>query len=170
MSTLTIREAQPDDARALLSFVRQTLAEPGLDVPLQPDEFDLSVTEEERILADYIASDNSIMLLAEAGGSIVGQLGLRGGRRRALRHAAELGMMVAREWRGQGIGTGVVEWAVRWAMRPDVLKRIELRAYVRNDRALRLYRKFGFVVEGRRRQAVWQAGEWVDDYIMALLL
>ncbi len=170
MSTVTIREAQPDDAKALLAFVRQTLADPGLDVPLQPDEFDLSVEEEENILAGYVASDNSIMLLAEVDGSVVGQLGLRGSRRRALRHAAELGMTVSREWRDRGIGTALMERAVVWARGGGVLKRIELRVYVRNAPALHLYQKFGFLIEGRRQRAVWQDNEWVDDYIMALLL
>jgi RimJ/RimL family protein N-acetyltransferase len=170
MSQVTVREAQPGDAQALLAFVRGTLAEPGLDVPLQADEFDLSVEEEERILADCAASQNSIMLLAEVGQSIVGQLGLRGGGRRALRHAAELGMMVSREWRGQGIGFALMERAIAWARDTGVLKRIELKVYVRNSAALHLYHKFGFRVEGRRQRAVRQDGEWLDDYIMALLL
>lgn len=170
MSTVMIREAQPDDAKELLAFVRQTLADPGLDVPLRPDEFRLSVEEEERILAGYAASDNSIMLLAEVDGSVVGQLGLRGSQRQALRHAAELGMMVSREWRHHGIGTALMERAVAWARSGGVLKRIELRVYVRNSPALHLYQKFGFLIEGRRQRAVWQDNEWVDDYIMALLL
>ncbi len=170
MGRVTIREAQPDDAGALLAFVRQSLAEPGLDIALRPDEFDLSVEEEERILADYVAAKNSIMLLAEMGRSIVGQLGLHGSRRRALRHAAELGMMVSKDWRGQGIGTALMERAITWAKGTGVLKRIELKVYVRNAPALRLYKKFGFQVEGRRERAVMEDGEWVDDYIMALLL
>lgn len=170
MSEVTIREAQPSDAGALLAFVRQTLAEPGLDIAVRPDEFDLSVEEEERILADCVASENSIMLLAEVGSSIVGQLGLRGSRRRALRHAAELGMMVSREWRDQGVGTALMERAITWAKASGVLKRIELKVYTRNQRAIHLYQKFGFQVEGRRQRAVWQDGEWVDDHLMALLL
>jgi len=170
MSRVTVREAQPGDAGALLAFVRQTLAEPGLDIPLRPDEFDLSVEEEETILADYVASDNSIMLLAELNGAIVGQLGLRGSRRRALRHAAELGMMVSRDWRDQGIGTALMERAITWARGNGVLKRLELKVYTRNQRAIHLYQKFGFQVEGRRQRAVWQDGEWVDDHLMALLL
>ena len=135
-----------------------------------PDEFDLSVEEEEKILSDCLASENSIMLLAEAGSNIVGQLGLRGSRRRALRHAAELGMMVSRDWRGQGIGTALMEHAIAWARGSGVLKRLELKVYTRNQRAIHLYEKSGFQVEGRRQRAVWQDGEWLDDYLMALLL
>ena len=170
MNKVTIREAQPSDAGALLAFVRQTLAEPGLDIALRPDEFDLSVEEEEKILADCLASENSIMLLAEAGSNIVGQLGLRGSRRRALRHAAELGMMVSEDWRGQGIGTALMERAIAWARGSGVLKRLELKVYTRNQRAIHLYQKFGFQVEGRRQRAVWEDGEWLDDYLMGLLL
>ena len=78
-------------------------------------------------------------------------------------------MSVARPWRGQGIGTLLMARAVDWARASGVVRRIELKVFVRNVRAIHLYEKFGFVVEGRHRQAVYRYGEYVDLLTMALL-
>jgi RimJ/RimL family protein N-acetyltransferase len=166
----TIREAQPSDAEQLIAYVQRLAEEPDVDVPLAPGEFNLTIEEEERILADRMASDNSIMLVAEVGGQIIGQLGCRGAQRKAVRHAVTLGMSVGRGWRNQGIGTALMARAIEWARNSGIVTRIEVKVYVRNEMAIHLYEKFGFQIEGRRRAPICHAGEYVDDYIMALLL
>jgi RimJ/RimL family protein N-acetyltransferase len=166
----TIREAQPSDAKQLIAYVQRLAEEPDVDIPLAPGEFNLTVEEEKQILADRMASDNSIMLVAEVGGQIVGQLGCKGGKRKATRHVVTLGMSVHRGWRNQGIGSALMARAIEWAKSTRLVTRIELNVFVRNEMAIHLYEKFGFQVEGRRRRAVYLDGEFVDDYIMALLL
>jgi hypothetical protein len=64
----TIREAQPSDAKQLIAYVQRLAEEPDVDIPLAPGEFNLTVEEEKQILADRMALDNSIMLVAEVGG------------------------------------------------------------------------------------------------------
>jgi RimJ/RimL family protein N-acetyltransferase len=49
------------------------------------------------------------------------------------------------------------------------LHRIDLRVLAFNERAIRCYRKCGFVVEGRLRDAALVDGERHDDLIMGLL-
>src|SRR5690606_14563468 len=95
---ITIREARPEDAPRLLAYVHELLQEPGLDMPIEPDEFTLTVEEEAAILAEYAASDNSVLLLAEAGSEIVGELSCKGGKRRAARHAVFLGISIRQGW------------------------------------------------------------------------
>jgi RimJ/RimL family protein N-acetyltransferase len=167
---VTIREAQPSDAEQLIAYVQRLAEEPDVDVPLAPGEFTLTVEEEERVLADRTASDNSIMLVAELGGRIIGQLGCRGGKRRAVRHAVALGMSVGKAWRNQGIGTALMARAIEWARGSGIVTRIEVKVYARNEMAIHLYEKFGFQIEGRRRGPICHDGEYVDDYIMGLLL
>jgi putative acetyltransferase len=77
---------------------------------------------------------------------------------------------VAREWRGQGIGTRLLESAIQWARETGVVTRIELFVFARNTRAIRLYERFGFVIEGRRHRSVYEDGQYMDDLLMALLL
>ena len=168
--TVLIREARPEDAEQLIAHVRQLVAEPGINIPLTPDEFKLTVEEERQALANSAAAENSVFLVAEIDSQLVGELNCKGGVRRATRHAVTLGISVRQEWRGQGIGAALMAEAIRWARQSDVVRRIELQVYARNEPAIRLYQKFGFEIEGRRRRVIYQNGEYLDDLVMALLL
>lgn len=166
---LIIREARPTDAEQLVAHVQRLTEEPDIDIPLAPGEFNLTVEQERQILADYAASDNSIFLVAEADSQIVGGLNCKGGARRATRHAAVLGMSVRKEWRSRGVGSALMAHLIDWVKNTGIITRIELHVYVRNKAAIHLYEKFGFEVEGRRRRAVYQNGEYLEDLVMALL-
>jgi len=137
---------------------------------VEPGEFRHTVESEAAILADFAASENSVFLVAESGGKIVGVLNCRGGSRRAVRHAAMLGISVDRDWRGKGIGSQLMARAIQWAKGTGIIKRIELAVFERNSVAIQIYQKFGFEVEGKRRKAIFRDGEYLDGLMMALLL
>ena len=122
------------------------------------------------MISEMNRATNSLCLVAEDDGRIVGQLMLQGGKRRNVRHAATLGITVGREHRGQGVGRRLMEYAIDWARAGGVVTRIELNVFVRNSNAIRLYESCGFVVEGRRRRSIHRDGEYMEDLVMALLL
>ena len=165
-----VREATPADAAAVIAAAQAVFNEPGVMVLTSPGEFHPTLAEEEQLLADRQAADNSVFLIAVAGAEVVGMLGCTGGRRQGNRHTALLGMSVRREWRDRGVGSALMARAVEWARGSGVVTRIELDVYVENARARHLYEKFGFEVEGRRRRAIYRDGQYHDDLIMALLL
>jgi ribosomal protein S18 acetylase RimI-like enzyme len=83
-------------------------------------------------------------LVAVAGGEIVGHLHLG-----ASRHGfGEIGMAVAKEWRGRGVGSALMEAAIERARGLELHKLI-LEVFPHNEAGIALYRKFGFVEEGR---------------------
>jgi ribosomal protein S18 acetylase RimI-like enzyme len=167
---IVIREARPADAEAMIAFVQRLAAEPDIDIPMEPGEFRYTPEQEHQILQEYADADNSVFLLAEADGALVGELDIRGGKRKRTRHAATLGIAVQRGFRNRGVGNALLSAAIAWARTGGVLKRIELQVYARNQMAIHLYEKHGFRIEGRRQRAVLQNGEFLDDYVMALLL
>jgi len=170
MPGYVVREARRSDARDMLDFARRLFEEPGLDLPASPGEFQLTVEDEEAVIADHAERPNAVFLLAlDARGQIVGLLNCHGSSLRALRHSCEMGVSVAKGQRGQGVGSALLTAMTQWA-RLSGVRRIELKVYARNEGAIRLYRRFGFEVEGRRRRAVYQDGEFVDDLLMALLV
>src|SRR5207237_735207 len=158
------------DAEALLAHAERIAGEPGVAVTLGPGELNLTVEQERQFVANTNASDNSVFLVAEAEGQIIGILTCVGGKHGALRHVTTLGVSVRREWRGRGVGAALMRAAIDWAKGTGVVTRIELHAFARNDGAIRLYERLGFATEGRRRRAVFRDGEYQDDVIMALLL
>jgi RimJ/RimL family protein N-acetyltransferase len=82
----------------------------------------------------------------------------------------EIGMAVAREWRGRGVGSALLAEAVEWA-RANGLHKLCLGVFPHNERAIALYRRFGFVEEGRRVKQIRRAnGELWDTIEMGLLL
>jgi RimJ/RimL family protein N-acetyltransferase len=82
----------------------------------------------------------------------------------------EIGMMVAADRRGRGVGTALVAAAIEWA-RSRGLHKLTLSVFPHNEAAIALYRKFGFAEDGRRIRHIRRAdGELWDLIEMGLLL
>ena len=82
----------------------------------------------------------------------------------------EIGMLVASEWRGRGVGSALIEAAIECA-RERGLHKLSLSVFAHNTAAIALYHKFGFVDEGRRIRHFRRAnGELWDAFEMGLLL
>jgi putative acetyltransferase len=82
-------------------------------------------------------------------------------------HVGHLGMGVHDDFQDRGIGTALMEAAMDLADNWLNLKRLELHVYTDNARAIRLYEKFGFEIEGTHRALAFRDGEYVDAYSMA---
>ena len=105
-------------------------------------------------------------LVAVARAEIVGALHVE----RSRFGFGEIGMAVAREWRGRGVGSALLAAAIEWARERD-LHKLSLSVFPHNAAAIALYRKFGFVEEGRRVKQFRRAnGELWDALDMGLLL
>jgi RimJ/RimL family protein N-acetyltransferase len=83
---------------------------------------------------------------------------------------AEIGMFVAREWRGRGVGAALVAAAIEWANECG-LHKLTLSVFPHNEAGIALYRKFGFVEEGLHPKHIRRAnGELWDLLDMGLML
>jgi diamine N-acetyltransferase len=70
---------------------------------------------------------------------------------------------------GTGVGTDASRCLLRYAFADLNLERIWLRVFASNERAIRLYQKLGFQVEGRLRRAAVVGGVVEDVILMGLL-
>lgn len=104
--------------------------------------------------------------VADAAGEIVGGINVQ-----VSRHGyGDIGMHVARAWRGRGVGSALMVRAIAWA-RDEGLHKLSLAVFPHNAAAIALYEKYGFVVEGRRvKQYRRRSGELWDAIDMGLLL
>jgi Acetyltransferases, including N-acetylases of ribosomal proteins len=70
---------------------------------------------------------------------------------------------------GQGFGTEATALMLEHAFERLGLHRVALSVFAFNERAIRAYRKAGFVVEGRSRQSIWRDGRYWDELQMSML-
>jgi RimJ/RimL family protein N-acetyltransferase len=70
---------------------------------------------------------------------------------------------------GHGYGTEATQLMLDHAFGSLGLHRIALTVFEFNERAIRAYRRCGFVVEGRARESIWRDGRWWDELAMSML-
>ncbi len=164
----TVRTAEPADARAWLDLRDRVLA----DAPYLATSTADPAHAEDRIVArltEALDSTNALELLGSIDGRLVADIGFHPGSRRKLRHHGTLGMSVAPDERGHGVGTALLLTIMTWAVRHPEIEKIALGVYPENTPARRLYERFGFVEEGRTLRFFKNLdGTYSDDISMAV--
>jgi RimJ/RimL family protein N-acetyltransferase len=160
--------ARPYDAAALLELKHQLDRETAF-MMYEPDERDSPVRDLAAELARLGRSANSVILLAELADQLIGYVQLTGGSLRRSRATAYLVIGVLAHAAGRGTGTELLRQAKAWAAARG-LHRLELTVMAHNTRAIRLYERMGFSVEGRRSECLLIDGRFIDELTMALLL
>ena len=107
-------------------------------------------------------------LVAESAGEAVGYVRLKQGKGKGS-HTGEISTVAVHpDFQRKGIGRQLVEEILTVAAGFG-LKRIRLTVHEDNDAAIRLYRRMGFEIEGREREAVKRDGKFIDLLIMGRL-
>ncbi len=162
----TLRRARPSDA-ALLA---RQMADPEVFGNLMQLPWPTEELWRQRLEKMAAAGESAdLLLLAERDGELLGSLGLHPMDRVRRRHAAMLGISVGAAHQGQGVGTALMQAACDYADRWAHLLRLELTVFTDNARAIALYRRCGFVEEGRHRAYALRDGRYVDVLSMARL-
>jgi RimJ/RimL family protein N-acetyltransferase len=99
---------------------------------------------------------------------IIGHLDLTGGHLYSALHRARLGIGVERSERARGIGSALLQVAIRWAKAERELAWIDLAVFAHNERARRLYEKLGFGETGHTLDAYRVGPQSIDDVHMSL--
>ena len=165
-----IRSAEPEDAPGMLAYMKTMLGETPF-LLRTPEEFSYTPEEEAAILASRRDDPRGVMLLVEHDGRVVANAAIdsHGSKSRIL-HRAELGISVLKDYWGQGIGSALMDRLVAFAARSGY-EQIELTVESKNQRALRLYLRYGFTVYGTRPHGMkYPDGSYDSDYLMVRML
>jgi putative acetyltransferase len=158
---ITIRRLEPNDYEAMQKiFAGRKVVWGTLQLPFPSIE----------IWRNRIAEvpNDMFRLVATAGTEMVGQLDLFTSPNHPRRkHAGQIGMAVRDDFQSQGVGSALMQSVTDLADNWLNLQRLELEVYCDNEPAVRLYKKFGFEVEGTLKGYAFRAGEYVDVYAMA---
>jgi RimJ/RimL family protein N-acetyltransferase len=148
-----VRSAQPDDAARVIAHMHAVTSESDF-LLTEPDEFTMTEDEERQWIQDHIDGPGKICLVADASGVVIGSLGCENGQRRRVAHCGTFGMAVLRDWRGQGVGTAMLQCFLEWAGASPVIEKVGIGVLASNEPAIRLYQKSGFVEEGRQPKEI----------------
>lgn len=154
-----MRQARPSDAHAVALLLRQA-AQTGFALQ-SLDEID------EAEVAHDLAEGLGLRIVVERGDQVTGYLTIVPGETMALSRTGDLQLIVDQEVRGRGIGAELMRNALAWAD-GGALDRLEVFVRATNQRAISLYKRFGFVEEGVLRQRIrLPDGRRVDDIVFA---
>ena len=167
--TVKIRRADKEDAAAMIDYICQIVTETDF-LTIGPGDFTISLGEEENFIASFIEAKNSIFLVAEIDGRLVGAAHFDGGKHPRLRHTGEMGITVVKEYWGIGIGKALMDCVINWAKECGVIKKINLLVHQDNYKASNLYKKFGFQKEGIRTREFCIQGKLFDATLMGLTI
>ncbi|HEV2389779.1 MAG TPA: GNAT family protein [Nitrososphaerales archaeon] len=164
-----VRRARAGDLEQYAENV-QSVADEGRYIFME------QVTEERKKSMLRVVKDKGcLVIVAEVveGGrpKLVGNLTMtRYGDVKKSEHVRVLGMLVVDGYREMGIGTKLIEYALRWASEEKGVEKVALGVFSNNRRAVRLYEKFGFKVEGVKKRHYYIAGRPEDEIDMALFV
>lgn len=143
-----VRNGEEKDGQAVMDNFNLTHGETDY-LLAYPDENSFDAAQEGQFLKEKSLRENEVQVVAEIGGVIVGTAGIEAvGTKYKVKHRAELGISVAKEFWGLGIGRALLDACIECARAAGYLQ-LELEAVAENTRALSMYERAGFVVCGR---------------------
>lgn len=158
--SINIRHAEPEDFESIRQILASRTSVWGTTQLPFP-----SAQQWRKRLVEPPAGLYNLVAIVE--NEVVGQLALSTfPNRPRRRHVGQLGMAVREDSHGRGVGTSLVEAATELADKWLNLIRLELEVYTDNEKAIRLYKKFGFQIEGTLAQFAFRDGSYVDAFVM----
>lgn len=160
---ITLRPARPDDAAAVIATVRSSSQERSY-VLMEIYGKDAAA---QRAYIERLDRDHNLFLVASVNEKLVGILALLDSLLCSTPvPALSVGVHIDRDWRGRGIGSAMLRYAVRWAKDHDY-RRLEADIFTTNERSLHLFDKAGFREETCRRRSVQVGVSRISEVILA---
>ena len=143
-----LRNGEFADGEAVFVNFNETHAETDYLLSY-PDENSFDAQQEAEFLKEKTESPNEIEIVAVVDGVVAGTAGIEAvGAKYKLKHRAELGIAILKEYWELGIGKALMEACIECAKDAGYTQ-LELNVVAENERAVSLYKKMGFVEYGR---------------------
>lgn len=161
-------EVLPVDAKMVVDYLN-IVANQTTNLTFGSDDCRLNEIQEMELIQEINNDSNSIMIAAKDKDQIVGMVSLKGNSKKRLKHHANLGISVLKDYWNLGIGTNLMAAAIGYAVETG-LEIIDLEVVTDNDAAIALYEKFGFEVIGKYENFIKIDDYYLDVYLMNLYL
>lgn len=164
-----IRRATKSDAKALVDYLNIIGAESDF-LTFGKEGLGIAVEAEEDFIESNMSKKNTLFLVAEIEGKIIGNLNFSGGIRPRTRHTGEFGVSVLKEYWGHGLGGELITYLLDWAKSTQIITKINLQVRTDHYKAIRLYKKLGFTEEGLKRREIYIDDQYYDMLLLGLFI
>jgi RimJ/RimL family protein N-acetyltransferase len=165
-----IRPVRAEDAEAVLSIQREVVGEKDYFIAVS-EEFNKTTEEHQEWIQKIIEHERETMFVAEIEGKVVGWIVFKSQERKRMHHTGSFAIMLQKDFRNKGIGKLLIHELLRWAEEHPIIEKVSLGTFSTNSRAIELYKKLGFVEEGRKvNEFKFNENEYVDDVLMYKLV
>ena len=114
-----------------------------------PDENSFGPEQEAQFLEEKTKSPDEIEIIAIIDGCVAGTAGIEAvGRKYKVKHRAELGISILKEYWGLGLGKALTKACIQCAKEAGYTQ-LELNVVAENEAAIALYQSLGFTEFGR---------------------
>ena len=139
-------------------------------LPFTSKDMGININSMKKYIQALNKEPNAVYLAAYQGAKPVGFGYLEGGKRARTYHAATLGIGVLEAFSDRGIGSRLLAEIISVAYASENIAKIDLQVRKDNLKAIRLYKKFGFEVEGMSKRALFINGEFFDYINMGKII
>lgn len=167
-SEILFRRGAKEDAEEQVAYVKQVADETDF-LTFSSEDFNKTVEEEAQFLQEYEDKPRHVFFVAVKEGEIVAALDVSSSHKPRMKHIGHLGISVMKSEWGKGIATEMMKLALDWAQLVG-LRKMNLEVDTRNTRAIALYERLGFEMEGTQRRDGFIDGEFRDAHLMGLLI
>jgi ribosomal protein S18 acetylase RimI-like enzyme len=170
-SRACLRHASPADAAGLVDLYRRTVAD-GEWTLASPEEASRSVDDEVARIGACEADEGRLYLVVARATEVIGTARAEAGGYRRTAHMADVSdLWVAPGARRVGVGDALVRGLLDWARAAAQIEKLGLFVFSTSEAAIALYRRHGFVEEGRgRRDMKFDEGRYADSLMMGHFL
>ncbi len=163
---ISIRSIAPNEVTSLFNLQQQLFNEtPFLEY--QPDEYPIALTRS--VIERIQQCDHAALFVAVDAPRLIGYSTMSAGKTQRTQHSAYVVIAVLQAYWGQGVASRLLQTLEQWA-REQTIIRLELNVMANNQRAIALYQRHGFFLEGIRHCAYRLDNQLIDGHRMAKLL
>lgn len=159
-----IREAEVCDAEAVIEYMK-LIATQTNNLMREPDEVDITLEFEKSFIEKNKQSKDDYLLTVWHNDTLISVTGFHGSSLRRMKHKANLGISILKEYRGYGIGVLLMNLLIEKAKEYGKVK-LELEVRSDNEAAIHVYEKVGFYKEGIRKNSFNDQGKLIDLLFM----
>ncbi|MGN7400009.1 GNAT family N-acetyltransferase [Cytobacillus praedii] len=164
---VSLRTGKLADAEAVFEIQSEVFSENKYMVTVS-EEFEESTEQLRNWIQSIVENEKETIIVAEIQGNVIGFVVFRSKNSKRLAHTGHFFIMIKKEYRDMGIGKLLITELLIWAEQNSSIEKISLGVLSTNPRAIALYKRMGFIEEGRKiKEIKFSEDSYADDILMS---